>query len=84
MTGADINALDALPRPKQVESHHLALALRPPTRWCVRHQNGWCACKADRDPGESVSVETACNHFVTLPYGVEKRRPTCPECKERG
>jgi len=50
-------------------------------RWCVRHRDGWCACKVNRNPGESAwSVETACNHFVMLPYGVAKRRPTCLEC----
>jgi hypothetical protein len=50
-------------------------------RWCVRHRDGWCACKVNRNPGESAwSVETACNQFVMLPYGVAKRRPTCPEC----
>jgi len=50
-------------------------------RWCVKHNDGWCACKIDADPGEHAwSVETACNHFIALPYGAAKRKPTCPEC----
>ena len=50
-------------------------------RWCVRHRDGWCACKIDAKPEEnSSSVETACDHHVALPYGFQKRKPTCPEC----
>jgi hypothetical protein len=49
--------------------------------WCVRHKDGWCATKRNRKPGEGRdSVETRCNHFVTLPWGYEQREPTCEEC----
>jgi hypothetical protein len=49
--------------------------------WCVRHNDGWCACKENKNPGDRAwSVETKCNMFVTLPLGVSKRLPTCPEC----
>jgi hypothetical protein len=50
-------------------------------RWCVKHRDGWCACKVNAKPAEdSISVETACDHYVTLPYGFQKRKPTCPDC----
>jgi hypothetical protein len=56
--------------------------------WCVQHRDGWCLCKhqpeAGQAPDESQNqVETACGHFVILPFGFEQRDPNCsePECK---
>jgi hypothetical protein len=47
--------------------------------WCVRHQDGWCACESEPKEGEN-NVPTLCDHFIWLPGGFEKREPTCPEC----
>ena len=48
---------------------------------CVRHRDGWCACKINRDPGESAwMVETLCDHFIALPYASSTRQPTCVDC----
>jgi len=49
--------------------------------WCVRHRDGWCACRQNRRyREETVNVPTLCDHFVVLHNGIEKRVPTCPEC----
>ena len=47
---------------------------------CIKHQDGWCAAAPGADV-DAMSVETVCGHFVTLPIGVERRRPDCPECR---
>jgi hypothetical protein len=48
---------------------------------CVQHNDGWCACA-----GKSIRyrdhVKTKCNHWITLPLGLEFRQPTCTECIE--
>lgn len=52
---------------------------------CVRHRDGWCATyykKVERAEG-AFSVRTVCNHYVMLPWGVERRDPTCEECKKQ-
>ena len=49
--------------------------------WCVQHSDGWCATatgKASRD--SAVSVKTLCRHYVFLPWGSKRRKPTCPKC----
>jgi hypothetical protein len=28
-----------------------------------------------------MSIETACKHFVTLNFGIERRKPDCPDCR---
>ncbi len=52
--------------------------------WCVMGLDGWwCATRAQKNkPATHDSSATLCMH-VTLPYGVMKRRPTCPGCRER-
>jgi len=51
------------------------------TRWCVQHNDGWCACKENENPGDDVWNEpTLCEHFIALPHGIRKRKPTCPDC----
>ena len=56
-------------------------------RWCVRHRDGWCIrkdeSKAARDAEDFTAVETLCDHWITLPGGMERRRPTCEECKSK-
>lgn len=50
--------------------------------WCVRHRDGWCATKDGRKHDDAENnVATKCEHFVVLPWGAEKREPTCNECK---
>lgn len=49
--------------------------------WSVRHRDGWCAIRDNRDHGQrATSVPTACGMFVTLPWGQEQRDPDCPTC----
>jgi hypothetical protein len=52
-------------------------------------EEGWCAIakqparltERERERiGGAVSVYTRCRHFVVLPLGLERRRPTCKEC----
>lgn len=52
---------------------------RPPV-WCVRHRDGWCILKNQRNPRYKDHQRTLCQYVVTLPLGIEKRRPTCPDC----
>jgi hypothetical protein len=50
--------------------------------WCVQHSEGWCAVKGnEKFEEDDTSVETVCEHFVSLPTGCEKRKPTCPTCR---
>lgn len=52
-------------------------------RWCVQHREGWCACEVNRKPAESNDhVPTVCGHVITLPFGFEKRQPTCKDCRK--
>ena len=50
--------------------------------WCVEHRDGWCAMMQQHGPRDinAMSVETCCKHWVTLPFGRERRKPTCPDC----
>ena len=50
--------------------------------WCVKDRHGcWCAAKGNREPEEGVtSVETKCGHVVVLPWGIDKRVPSCSDC----
>lgn len=49
--------------------------------WCVQSQDGWCACQTDKEPEDGLNnVPTVCGYFVVLPWGFDKRIPTCPEC----
>jgi hypothetical protein len=51
------------------------------TCWCVRHNDGWCACKEDKEPDEgATNVETKCDMFIVIPLETAERIPTCPEC----
>lgn len=48
---------------------------------CVQHRDGWCAVGEDVvEPQCWNTIRTLCNHFITMPFGIKKRRPTCPEC----
>lgn len=50
-------------------------------RWCVQHKDGWClTLMGIKFPESTWNVETKCGHFVVLPIGCEKRKPTCAEC----
>lgn len=57
-------------------------------QWAVRGQDGrltgqtfWCQAKDQRfvQTGDE-HVETACGNVVTLPWGIERRPATCPDC----
>lgn len=61
-------------------------------RECVRHFGSeakpftyeWCAVKGNRRPNEEdFNVRTLCGFFVILPLGLEKRKPTCPDCLKK-
>ena len=57
----------------------------PLAKWCVMWrdevgQRQWCVLKDQRAHAYRDSMETACDHFVVLPWGIEKRLPTCAEC----
>lgn len=44
----------------------------------------WCRAKnQDLGPDIDWSVETACGYVVTLPWGIERRPATCPDCIAR-
>ena len=47
---------------------------------CVRHHKGWCATNR-KSTSYSDTVPTLCGYKVTLPFGIERRSPDCPECK---
>lgn len=50
--------------------------------WCVESKDGWCAVADGRCPEEgSVSVQTACGQFVTLPFGFDLHEPDCENCR---
>jgi hypothetical protein len=51
--------------------------------WCVKAKDGvWCAVAGGLKPAEDASnVPTRCRMFVVLPWGSEKRVPTCPACR---
>lgn len=50
--------------------------------WCVQHNEGWCVmrCQHGQRDDSAMHAETYCKHFVTLPFGYERRKPTCPDC----
>jgi helicase len=57
----------------------------PGAPWSVQHTDGWCALldqnvESPEIVAETLNVQTLCRHFVVLPYGVERRLPTCPGC----
>jgi len=49
-------------------------------RICVKHRDGWCATKREKSLQYSDSVPTLCDHYVTLPMGIQRREPDCPDC----
>ena len=52
------------------------------TRWLVRHRDGWCATKnGKRFRDDAWSVDTKCAHVVTLPSGMKRGIPDCPDCR---
>lgn len=52
-----------------------------PAPICVKHRTGWCATRRHNLPMDTVDNQsTLCRHYVTLPWGFERRRPTCPDC----
>lgn len=53
--------------------------------WCVLDRFGiWCAVLDDEEPPEGVwNVQTECGDWITLPFGIDFRYPTCPDCKEK-
>ena len=51
--------------------------------WCVRHEDGWCAIEGNQErSAEDLHIPTECGYIVTVPFGCERREPTCPECLE--
>jgi hypothetical protein len=57
--------------------------------WCIQWRDpstgekGWCATYRGRKPSDdAVSDQTACEMFVCMRIGSEKRAPTCPRCCE--
>ena len=54
---------------------------KPLVRWCVQSLDGWCGVQGGRRPamGEN-NVETRCGMWVAMPWGIERREPTCPDC----
>lgn len=61
---------------------------KPEHKWCVQHRGGWCQMWAQSKRGvdqhrtEAFRVPTLCRHYVIMPIGFERRRPTCKECLE--
>ena len=50
--------------------------------WCVRHREGWCAVRGNKQPSDDENnVPTLCGFFVTMPFGIECRVPDCKECR---
>jgi len=51
--------------------------------WCVQHRDGWCVTNSQPRgvPRERDAVKTKCGYWVTLPWGIAKRTPTCQECR---
>jgi len=47
---------------------------------CVRHRDGWCATRRNH-LRYADSVPTICGYTVTLPWGLERRKPDCEECQ---
>lgn len=65
-----------------------------PTLWCAgytlttgvraRHELRWCATfDNNKFPEDTHSVPTFCGHYVVLPAGMSKTKPTCPDCIEK-
>lgn len=61
--------------------------------WCAQWQrrdahgrrvgaDEWCAIQRQADPPPKYDdgLATLCAHWITLTGGIERRRPTCPEC----
>mgnify|MGYP003394682731 CR=1 len=46
---------------------------------CIRHKNGWCATKK-KSLQYSDTIKTLCDYFISLPIGIARRMPDCPEC----
>ncbi len=51
--------------------------------WCVKDDNGvWCTASGQRDtPEVDTTVATFCGDRIIRPSAVEKRRPTCGNCR---
>jgi len=49
---------------------------------CVRSRDGWCALRDQRKTAYSDHVQTRCGMVVTLPWGIGRRQPDCPDCKK--
>ena len=47
---------------------------------CVRHRDGWCELIDQHNTAYRDMMETKCGHIVSLPWGIEKRKPTCLDC----
>jgi hypothetical protein len=51
--------------------------------WCVNGKRGWCIVKGGiRERERAENIPTLCGYFIVLPFGVEKREPTCLECRQ--
>ncbi len=54
-------------------------------QWAERKDDGgidhtmWCATQR-KTTRYSDAVKTSCGFVVSLPWGLERREPTCPEC----
>lgn len=50
--------------------------------WCAQDRYGlWCARNPNKKPRAAiVNVRTKCGDYITLPYDIRLRVPTCAEC----
>ncbi len=52
-------------------------------RWCVKAKDGWHAARPNNPwPDGQNNVRTQCGHVIVLPYGCEKRYPSCAYCAD--
>jgi hypothetical protein len=51
--------------------------------WCAKAKDGlWCALTPNKCPPEGrTSVQTRCELFISLPWDIDERVPTCPACR---
>lgn len=51
--------------------------------WCIKHKEGWCAVldQAKKPEDNGTTIQTLCAHFVLMPFGIERRVPTCVDCR---
>lgn len=55
--------------------------LLPAPEWCAAKRQAKHLTREAGDRYASTSVPTLCGNFVILAVGVERRAPTCPDCR---